>query len=109
MTETITFSWDFLIYPLAAFSYFELIRWLSRRWNKNRRLSVEEILANYARNQGISEYDVFHRASSNWAVSRLQVDKDFNVYLQTMHLPHYVRDFIRKLPSDISPETESHG
>jgi hypothetical protein len=100
MTETIIFSWDFLIYPLAAFGYIELVRWLSKRWYKNRRLSVEEILANYARNQGISEYDVFHRASSNWDVSPHQVDKDFNAYLQTMILPHYVRDFIRKLPSD---------
>jgi hypothetical protein len=85
---------------LAAFGYFELIRWLNKRWDKNRRPALEEILSNYARNQGISEYDVFYRASANWAVSPTQVDKDFKTYLQTMILPHYVRDFIRKLPSD---------
>jgi hypothetical protein len=102
MTETIIFSWDFLLYPLAVFSYFELVRWLSNRWDKNRRPSLEEILSNYARNQEISEYDVFHRASAAWSVSKHRVDQDFNTYLQTLILPYYVRDFIRKLPSDTS-------
>lgn len=97
MTESITFSWGLLVFPLAVFSYFELLRWMDRRLVKNRRFTLTEILSNYARYQGISEYDVFHRASGTWSISRYQVDADFNGYLQTLIMPYYVRDFIRKL------------
>jgi hypothetical protein len=100
MTESIIFSWDFLIYPLAVFIYIELLRWMDKRLAKNRRFSLEERLSNYARNQGISEYDVFHQSSSVWAISKYQVDKDFNTYLRTLMLPYYVRDFVRKLDND---------
>jgi hypothetical protein len=100
MTESMIFSWDFLIYPLAAFIYIELLRWMDKRLAGSRRVSLEERLSNYARNQGVSEYEVFHRASATWAVGKYQVDKDFNTYLRTLILPYYVRDFVRKLNND---------
>ena len=97
MTESVVFSWDFLLYPLLAFIYLELLQWMNNRAASTQRLSLEEILSNYAKSREMSEYDVFHLASGSWSVSRHQVDADFNTYLQTLVLPYYVRDFVRKI------------
>ena len=100
MDESFIFQWHLLIYPLAALAYFELLRRLDRRWARRTPLTDEEILGYYAEANGISEYEVFKRAAPNWSINPDEVDDDFRAYLQEGVLPHYVRDFIRKLTKD---------
>jgi hypothetical protein len=97
MDEGSVFQWHLLIYPLAALAYFELLRRLDRRWTRRTPLTDEEILGYYAKSNGISEYEVFRRAAPDWSVNPDAVEADFRAYLQGEPLPHYVRDFIRKL------------
>jgi hypothetical protein len=97
MTEGFTFQWHMLIYPLVVLGYFELLRWLDRHWANRKPLSDEEWLSRHARLLDISEYEIFHRATTEWNVASSQVDDDFKAYLQNGVMPHYVRDYIRKL------------
>ena len=97
MDDGFVFQWHVLIYPLAALAYFELLRRLDRYWTLRRPLTDEEVLGYYAKSNAISEYDVFMRAAPNWSVNPEDVEADFRAYLQDGVLPHYVRDFIRKL------------
>lgn len=100
MDKGFVFQWKILIYPLAALAYFELLRRLDRRWTRRTPLTDEEILGHYAKSNAISEYDVFKRAAPDWSVNPSAVEADFRVYLQEGVLPHYVRDFIRKLKEE---------
>jgi hypothetical protein len=100
MDEGSVFQWHLLIYPLAALAYFELLRRLDRHWTRRTPLTDEEILGYYAKSNAISEYEVFQRAAPNWSVDPTEVEADFKTYLQEGLMPHYVRDFIRKLKLD---------
>ena len=97
MNEGFVFQWPLLIIPLVVLAYFELLRRLDNRWSKRTPLTDEEILSHYARSKAISEFDVFGMAAPNWSVNHTTVEADFKVYLQEGILPHYVRDFIRRI------------
>lgn len=97
-------QWHMLVYPLAALGYFELLRRLDQHWASRTPLTDEEFLSYCARSKGISEYDVFFLAAPYWSKHPVQVEEDFMNYLREGHLPHYVRDYLRKLRSgDIAP------
>ena len=97
MHEGFAYPWQLLILPLVVLAYFELLRRLDNRWARHTPLSDEEILTYFARSKAISEYDVFGLAAPNWSVNPAEVEADFKAYLQEGILPHYVRDFIRRL------------
>jgi hypothetical protein len=101
MDEGFVFQWHLLLYPLAALAYFELLRRLDRRWTRRTPLTDEEILSYYAKYNAISEYEVFKRAAPDWSVSPAEVEADFRAYLQEGRMPHYVRDFIRKIKKEL--------
>jgi hypothetical protein len=97
MNGDFVFQWQMLVYPLAALGYFELMRRLDNYWANRTPLTDEEILWNTARMNGISELEVFFRAGDSWSMDRNQVEEDFKIYLKNERLPHYVRDYLRKL------------
>jgi hypothetical protein len=97
MNDGFVFHWHLLIYPLAVLAYFELLRRLDMRWARRTPLTDEEVLSYYAKSKSISEYDVFGLAAPRWSVDPSAVDADFKAYLRDGILPHYVRDFIRRI------------
>jgi len=97
MKEAFVFQWPLLIIPLVVMAYFELLRRLDNHWAQRTPVTDEEILSYFARSRAISEFEVFKMAAPNWSVNPAGVDSDFKAYLQEGVLPHYVRDFIRKL------------
>ena len=97
MENGFVFQWPMLLYFLAALVYFEVMRRLDRYWSNRTPLSDEERLWNHARNQGVSEHEVFKRAASTWSLGPQAANDDFNAYLKTGIMPHYVRDYLRKL------------
>jgi len=82
---------------LAAWLYFELMRRIDAHWANKNRLTDEERLWNHARNQKISEHEIFKRAAAGWSLDPQVADTDFKDYLKSGDLPHYVRDYLRKL------------
>jgi hypothetical protein len=97
MDNGFVFHWSMLLYFLAAIVYFEVMRRLDRYWANRTPLTDEERLWIHARNQGISEHEVFKRAAAAWSLGPQTADTDFSDYLKTGIMPHYVRDYLRKL------------
>ena len=97
MNEVLVIPWPMLLALLAALAYFELMRRLDRYWANRTPLTDEERLWNHARNQGVSEHEIFKQAAAGWSLGPQTADADFKVYLKTNELPHYVRDYLRKL------------
>lgn len=96
MDNGFVFQWPMLLYLLAPIAYFEAMRRLDRYWSNRTPLTDEERLWNHARNQGISEHEVFIRAAARWTLGPQTAEIDFNKYLKTGSMPHYVRDYLRK-------------
>ena len=97
MNGEFVFQWPMLLYFLAALAYFEGMRRLDRYWSRRTPLSDEERLWKHARNQGVSEHEIFKRAAATWSLGTQTAAADFTTYLKTGMLPHYVRDYLRKL------------
>ena len=86
-----------LIFVAAAAVYALALRTLQRRRQKLAPPSHEETeLSRIALEQGVSEYDLFHKAAGPWRIPESRVEADFTAYLNDLTLPHYVRDFVRK-------------
>lgn len=100
MDQAFVFQWHMVIYPLAALAYFELLRRLDRYWARRAPLTDEEFLSQFARSHEISEFDVFGLAAPGWSINPDRIEEDFNAYLLKGILPHYVRDFIRRLRNE---------
>lgn len=54
-----------------------------------------DALFSLARKRECSEYDLFVQAAERWNIAAVFVSRDFKKYLQTLEVPHYVRDFVR--------------
>jgi hypothetical protein len=96
MLESILAHWQTIVFCLIAWGGIELLRRLENFWLTRRPLSDEEFLAHLARKQNTSEYEIFFRAAKDWAALRGRVEEQFNAYLKTGQMPHYVRDYVRK-------------
>jgi hypothetical protein len=97
MENGFDFHWSMPLWFLAAIAYFEIMRRLDRYWAKRTPLTDEERLWNHARRQAISEHEVFKLAAQTWSIGPQTADADFADYLKTGVLPHYVRDYLRKV------------
>ncbi len=101
MNVATEFQWHLLLYPLAVVAYFELVKRLDRYWIRRTKLTDEEILSSFARSREISEFAVFEMASKDWSVHPSKIEEDFADYLKDEILPHYLRDFIRRLRKEL--------
>ena len=92
-----------IIYLIIPILYVILKRYYEKYFAEKRSFSDEELLLQIARFRKLSEYDIFYLSAKNWHISEPQVENDFKVYLLDGHLPHYVRDFIRKNDKALDP------
>lgn len=109
MAETIVFEWKMILLPAAVFLYIEFLKHLNFRYAARRTVTDEEYLALIARSKTISEYDVFHAAAKTWRIGEVQVDSDFNQYVTEGFMPHYVRDYVRKVREEAGSLNAPHG
>ena len=58
----------------------------------------EELLCALAVERGCSVYEIFKVAGSAWSCSPDRIDHDFDMYLDTLEIPAYVRHLLRKEP-----------
>jgi hypothetical protein len=71
---------------------------VERREYSNHQPDDEELLCALAMERGCSTYDIFEVAGRAWSCSSDRIDHDFDVYLDTLEIPAYVRHFLRKDP-----------
>jgi len=101
MIGDISIDWRAIVFPLMAVSWFQLLRYLDRRYARNKPFTDQEYLMNLARFMKCSEYDIFMEAAKPWRVSKQHVEDDFKKYLLAELIPYYVKDLIRKVGKDI--------
>ncbi len=60
------------------------------------RVSDDDYLASLAMARQCSAYDIFLSAGEVWNFSKSKTQVDFNTYLRSGHIPHYVAGYSRK-------------
>ena len=101
MFGDMSIDWRAIVFPLMVVSYFQLLRYLDRRYARKKPFTDQEYLMSLARFMECSEYDIFMEAAKPWRVSKQHVDEDFKKYLLAEQIPYYVADFIRKVGKEI--------
>jgi hypothetical protein len=101
MFGNISIDWRIIVFPLMVISYFQLLRYLDRRYARKKPFTDQEYLMNLARFMKCSEYDIFMEAAKPWQVSKQPVEDNFKRYLLSEQIPYYVKDFIRKVGKEI--------
>ena len=71
-------------------------RQLVKRMKWNRPTTIGGYLFKISRLTGVSEFDIFCKASEDWPVSDQQIERDFNAYMVYDHTPYYVNHFVRE-------------
>ena len=101
-----------LLKPLAFLGAAVAYVFLKRHAHRHQaayKITDEEYLARLALAQQCSEHDLFHEYGREWHLPTTRIEEDFKAYLRTHHLPHYVRDCIRKARQNWDPsKTPSH-
>lgn len=96
MLETLLTDWKVLAFFVLVICYYESMRLIDQRWANRGPLSDSEHLTFMARKRGISEYELFRIAAKTWNLPESRVDTDFKDYLLHEHMPHYLKDLVRR-------------
>lgn len=84
------------VLALAVVFFLKLMRIIAAKEAAATPETDETFLARMALMQGTSEYRLFHKAAETWSVSTRRIEEDFKTFVTEGHLPHYVRDFVRR-------------
>jgi len=106
MPGELVISLEMILYPLGVLLYFQLMRYLERRFSEKRGVTDEEWLWIAARDCHCSEYDIFHMAAKEWHIPSQRIEGDFKSYLVDFLMPYYVKDFIRKYKDRAPSESD---
>lgn len=98
MTNAIFFIVLGLIYVLLKV-------YLEKRLAPMDSLGDDYDLSDLAFSTGKSVYDVFKTAAGTWNVAVEKCEDDFRKYLTQGHIPHYVRDYLRR---QVKPGDRTH-
>jgi hypothetical protein len=86
----------FLITVFLAYFVIKVI--FEKREYSHHQPDDEDLLRALAMERGCSAYELFEVAGRAWSCSSDRVDHDFDIYLDTLEIPAYVRHFLRKEP-----------
>ena len=59
-------------------------------------ISIEDYLEKITHITGFSTYEIFRRSAEDWHVSADRIERDFKIYLSSLTIPYYVKDFVRR-------------
>jgi len=90
-------GWTFWLAIIIVIGVLAAVHMLEKRSNRGRELTEEEMLFVLARSTQTSEFDQFRFAAVDWNISLKRMEADFNRYLLQSTLPHYVRDYLRRV------------
>ena len=97
-SSTLTFFnlLNLAVLALAVVFFLKLMRTIAAMEHAAAPDTDEAFLGRLALMQGTSEYELFHMAAETWNLSGRRVEEDFNTFVIEGHMPHYVRDFVRR-------------
>jgi len=76
-----------------------LVRGYSRSLKPNKQddsISIENYLQKITHITGFSSYEIFRRSAEDWNVPADRIERDFKMYLSSLTIPYYVKDFVRR-------------
>jgi hypothetical protein len=90
-----------VFFVMIVVAYFAALAYFENAHCKKAFISNDEYLACLARIRQCSVYDLFRCSGVDWRFSNSKIEADFNSYLKTEHIPHYVVNYVKQ---NIRPE-----
>jgi len=98
---TIMFNWNAVLLVVLTMVYVVARSYIENEHAKKAFISNDEFLAGLAMARQCSAYDLFRSSGVDWRFSNSKIETDFNAYLKTGHIPHYVVTYVKQ---NIRPE-----
>jgi hypothetical protein len=95
------FNWNAVPYVMLVVGYFAALAYFENTHCKRAFISNDEYLATLAIARQCSAYDLFRCSGVDWRFSNSKIEADFNAYLKSGHIPHYVVSYVKQ---NIRPE-----
>lgn len=95
MSFSSIFAFLLILGGLTAIHFWEKKRFASREPDE------EELLPLLALLEETSELEHFRKAGESWNIKERRINADFDSYLLSSSLPHYVRDYLRQKRKDL--------
>jgi hypothetical protein len=92
---------DAVFFVMLVVAYFAALAYFENAHCNKAFISNDEYLACLARVRQCSVYDLFRCSGVDWRFSNSKIEADFNSYLKTEHIPHYVVNYVKQ---NIRPE-----
>ena len=94
------------VLALAVMFWLKLMRHIAAKEQAASPETDEMFLSRMALSQGTSEYRLFHAAATTWNVSGPRIEDDFKTFVTEGHMPHYVRDYVRRERKKRLPQSD---
>jgi len=95
------FNWNAVLLVVLTMVYVVARSYIENEHAKKAFISNDEFLAGLAMARQCSAYDLFRSSGVDWRFSNSKIETDFNAYLKTGHIPHYVVTYVKQ---NIRPE-----
>jgi hypothetical protein len=89
-------NWTSLAFVMLVMLYFAALSYLNNRHSERAFITNDEYLNSLAIIRRCSVYDLFMFSGVDWRFSNSKIDSDFNDYLKTGHIPHYVVNYVKQ-------------
>jgi hypothetical protein len=101
--EAVMVNWTAIFFVTLVMAYFAALAFIENQHAKRAFISNDEFLDSLAKVRKCSVYDLFISSGGEWRFSNGKIETDFNSYLKTGHIPHYVISYVKQniRPDDV--------
>lgn len=89
-------NWTAILFVMLVMAYFAALSYFENQHSKKAFISNDEFLASLAIVRQCSVYDLFRSSGVEWRFSNSKIESDFQSYLKSGHIPHYVVNYVKQ-------------
>jgi len=90
------FNWNAVSLVILVMLYFAALSYFDNKHIKKAFISNDEYLSSLAIIRQCSVYDLFICSGEDWRFSSTKIGNDFEAYLKTGYIPHYVVNYVKQ-------------
>lgn len=89
-------NWTAIFFVMLVMAYFAALSFLENQHSKKAYITNDEFLSSLAIIRQCSVYDLFRTSGVEWRFSNSKIESDFQSYLKSGHIPHYVVNYVKQ-------------
>ena len=89
-------NWTAIFFVMLVMAYFAALSFFENQHSQKAFITNDEFLSSLAIIRQCSVYDLFRTSGVDWRFSNSKIESDFQSYLKSGHIPHYVVNYVKQ-------------